>query len=137
MALYFSYKPIPSAAEFIDQSLAQQSPISEDFVPEFQGNVSDQYTGQEGSYDILSGMFQNNFNGNTFYAVKFDTLIRIQVRESVVNNILDEGYEYLESPPYLWEIRNSSGMRIYYTTTSNRTLEITLDEIGISDNLSS
>ena len=135
MALYFSYKPIPSAAEFIDQSLAQQSPISEDFVPEFQGNVSDQYTGQEGSYDILSGMFQNNFNGNTFYAVKFDTLIRIQVRESVVNNILDEGYEYLESPPYLWEIRNASGVRIYYTTTLNRTLEITLDEIGIPDNV--
>ena len=54
-------------------------------------------TGQDGSYTIISGMALNNINGNTFYAVKFDTQVRIQVRQSVVDDLLLENYSRLLS----------------------------------------
>ena len=115
MAIYFSYKPIPSAAEFIAGTKQDETVSSENFTPEFEGNISAEYTGQVGNgvYSVAQGFYLNSIGGNSFYAARLEQSIGLRLNDTVVDNILEQGQGYEQVTGFRWEFFDGDDQMIY------------------------
>ena len=134
MAIYFSYKPIPSAAEFIAGTKQDETVSSENFTPEFEGNIEAEYTGQVGNgvYSVAQGFYLNSIGGNSFYAARLEQSIGLRLNDTVVDNILEQGQGYEELSGFRWEFFDGDDQMIYQVPVG-QFLNTTLDNVeGIS-----